>query len=149
MTRVLVVAIALAMLAGCDQRTTPRGVDEPLYRILANPNEPIVSVMEDGDDFVIVVDQEPVFHKKHAADKKTTWTLDGASRQNWKLVDVVIDPPGDTVIKDCAQVGGADHMFRCKTNLETPGTYKYKMTVERRSDAKRVTSPDPFIRNGR
>ncbi|MBK7332593.1 MAG: hypothetical protein IPI87_09545 [Betaproteobacteria bacterium] len=123
-------------------------MDEPIYRILANPNTPLVSVVEDTAEVIIIVDQEPIFHKKHAADKKMTWTLDRASRRDWKLVDVVIIPPGDTVIKDCAQDGAADHRFQC-ANRGDSGTYKYTMTVQRRSDGTRVTSPDPFIRNGR
>ena len=36
MTRLWILAAALALLGGCDQRTAPRGVDEPVFRIQAN-----------------------------------------------------------------------------------------------------------------
>lgn len=150
MTRLWILAAALALLGGCDQRTAPRGLDEPVFRIQANPNEPLVSVVKDAADVIIIVDQEPVFHKKQAPDKSITWTLDGASKADWKLVDVVVAPApgGKAVIHSCAQVGMSDHKFRCKNDGDS-GTYKYTMTVQRRSDGARVTSPDPFIRNGR
>lgn len=150
MTRLWLVIAAMALLPGCDQRQSPRGVDEPTYRILANPNVPIVSVIEDNGEVIILVDQEPVFHRKNASDKSIMWTLDVASKHDWKLanVEVAPDPQGNAVIKDCAQVGSADHRFWCKTNLGTPGMYKYKVTVERRVGGQKYTSPDPFVRNG-
>lgn len=150
MTRLWMLAVALALLAGCDQRTAPRGEDEPVYRIQANPNEPLVSVVADAGEVIVIVDQEPVFHRKNAADKTITWTLDRASKADWKLVDVVVAPApgGKAVIHSCAQVGMSDHRFRCKNEGDS-GTYKYTMTVQRRSDGTNVTSPDPFIRNGR
>ena len=150
MTRLWILAAALALLGGCDQRTAPRGLDEPVFRIQANPNEPLVSVVVDSAEVIIIVDQEPVFHKKNAADKSITWTLDQASKADWKLVDVVVAPApgGKAVIHSCAQVGMSDHKFRCKNDGDA-GTYKYKMTVQRRSNGTTVTSPDPFIRNGR
>ena len=122
--------------------------DQPIH-FLANPNTPVVSVVEDGSEVVILVDQEPIFHRKGAADKSMIWVLDSSSRLKWNLVDVAVGPDshGKYIIRDCAPIN--DFKFRCKTNDGDSGLYKYQIKVQRRADPKDTfVSPDPFIRNG-
>ena len=157
MVRYLAAACVAIGLAGCasvspssgSKSDSPSVSDEAPIHLLANPNTPIVSVVEDGSDVVIVVDQEPIFHRKGAADKSMNWVLDSSSRLKWNLVDVAVGPDshGKYVIRDCAPIN--DFKFRCKTNEGDAGLYKYRIKVQRRADPKdTVVSPDPFIRNG-
>lgn len=151
MRRAWVVVLAVGLLSGCELFTGtggPRSGDGTI-RALGNANKPSVGVIEDNGEFIIIVDQEPIFHKKNAPQKHMTWELDNDAKSVWKFGSVAVDPEktsGHIAMTNCA-VSGNDHQFKCD-NDGTKGVYKYKIKLVRRSDGFTIESPDPWIRNG-
>ena len=134
----LIVAVAVAALAGCAQMDAKWGGDTSMRRP-PDPHSPWVFVVQDR---YLVVDQEPIVVPRDQRDFVITWSLPKASPYTFSENGIRIAGAGDEF--KCG-LESDRQKYVCHFRNSKQGRYKY--TIDVVGGPAKVEPLDPFIMN--